>query len=96
MNPILRNLALGAGIAGVLWFLFVNTNRRTPDQIAEDRRLGFEDAGVIGDLGASVNRASGGFFANIGRAVGDFLDPVNRKTLDELTAPTVNDNPNQL
>lgn len=86
MNATIRSLAIGAGIAVTAFFFF----RRSEEQKKADAALGFtEETGLVGSLGATANRASGGLFSTIGRFIGDKLDPINRKTLDELTpAPT--------
>lgn len=84
MNPLTRNIAIGAGIAVVAVLVF----RRSEAQKQADAELGFtEETGVVGTLGAAANRASGGLLARFGSFLSDKLDPVNRKTLDELTAP---------
>lgn len=67
MNPILRNLLLGAGgiIVAVLIF------RRTDEQKRIDAELGFAGIpGPIDELGAFVNRVSGGLFARFGGFLG--------------------------
>ena len=92
MNPLFRNLAIGAGILIAARFLLA----RSAEQKAEDAALGFtEETGVIGALGAQTNRASGGLLANFGSAIGEFFSgPLfDRRTLDELTGTPV-ENPN--
>ena len=73
MNPILRNILIGAGAVVAVVFIF----RRSDAQKTADAALGFtEDTGVIGTLGAATNRASGGLLADAGSAIGLFFSNI--------------------
>lgn len=83
MNPILRNVLIGAGAVFAVVFIF----SRNEKQKAEDAALGFtEDTGLIGTLGAATNRASGGTLARFGSFLGEFVTRfTDTRTLDDLT-----------
>ena len=80
----MRNLLI-FGISGaVVAFLIFN---RSKEQQAADEMLGFtEETGLLGDLGAVTNRASGGIFADLGSAIGEFFSGsfFDRRTLDDF------------
>lgn len=67
MNPVLRNLLIGAGLIVGVVILF----RRTDEQREADAALGFTDIpGPIDELGAVTNRISGGLLARLGSFIG--------------------------
>lgn len=69
MNKNLQLILLGFGAIVAVRLIF----GRNEEQIREDAALGFtEDTGVVGTLGAATNRASGGFLADAGSAIGLF------------------------
>ena len=80
----MRNLLI-FGISGaIVGFLIFN---RSKEQQIADAQLGFtEDTGIIGDLGAVTNRASGGILADLGSAIGEFFSGsfFDRRTLDDF------------
>lgn len=75
------NLVLLAGLALGGYYAFKRLDAKTDI----NRGTAFEGTGAIGTLGNITDKASGGILSRFGRAVGDLLDPVNSKTLDELT-----------
>ena len=87
MNPIVRNLLLGAGalVAAVLIF------RRSDERKAEDAALGFtEIPGPVDELGAAANRLSGGTLARFGSFLGEFVTRfTDTRTVDDLTGGPV-------
>jgi len=67
MNKNLQFILLGFGAVIAIQFIF----GRTAEQKKEDKALGFtEETGIIGDLGAATNRASGGVLADFGSFLG--------------------------
>lgn len=75
------NLLIVAALAIGGWYAF----KKLDEAANINRGTAFEGAGAVGTLGNVTDQISGGFFSRVGRGLGDLLDPVNRKTLDELT-----------
>lgn len=79
MNPIIRNVLLGISAVVVAVLIF----RRTDEQKRADAELGFTGIpGPIDELGAFVNRVSGGLLAQFGGFLGQSAATVRETILD--------------
>ena len=86
MNPILRNLLIGAGVVLAIGF-FARRQVSAAAEAVANVNVGtpFEGAGIIGTAGNIANQASGGLLADAGSAIGLFFSDIfDRRTLEDF------------